>query len=210
MISFNFQDTHYFESFKNCIVNVRKHYEHEIIDVFLDDNNPRIDKYNQFCEQYNCNVYFRERHMGFIYREDDIQTNLPKMLESHYRIYQTCKNSNEEWIMLLEDDVLIKRKIKYWPSADCGTNREWFKVGGGGILRRKKYIEIYEDLGESGFTEIINKNHLFSWAGDALKQTIYSKYNASSEKWVELAEPNYYDNTDHAVFHGYKELHKLG
>lgn len=33
---------------------------------------------------------------------------------------------------------------------------------------------------------------------------------ATFEEWSELAEPGCRDHTDHAVYHGYKELHKLG
>tara|TARA_Y100000114_G_scaffold156942_1_gene186162 strand:+ start:461 stop:1096 length:636 start_codon:yes stop_codon:yes gene_type:complete len=210
MIAFNFQDTHYLESFKNCIINVRKHYKTEVIDVFLDDNNPRIQKYISFCNEYDCNVHVRDEHMGFINREDDLKVNLPKMLESHYRIYQTCKNTKAEWVMLLEDDVLIKRKVKKWPSSDCGKNRNGIGfLGGGSVFRREKYVTIYEELGAEGLTDIISNNKLFSWAGDALKAFIFRKYGLSEEKWIELAEPGYYDDTDHAVFHGYKKLHKL-
>jgi hypothetical protein len=211
MIAFNFQDTHYFESFKNCIINVRKYYEDEIIDVFLDDNDPKIKEYTEFCTQCKCNLTLRDRHMGYINREDNLETNLPKMLESHYRIYQTCKNSSDEWVMILEDDVLIKRKILNWPQSDCGKNRDDVGfLGGGSVFKREKYITIYENLGEQGLTDLINSNHLLSWAGDALKAVIFRACNATEEKWIELAEPNYFDNIDHAVYHGYKDLHHLG
>ena len=35
-------------------------------------------------------------------------------------------------------------------------------------------------------------------------------YDKRSETSSENGKKNYYENTDHAVFHGYKELHKLG
>jgi hypothetical protein len=43
-----------------------------------------------------------------------------------------------------------------------------------------------------------------------LLETIFKKNGATFEEWDELAEPNCRDNEDHAVYHGYKELHKLG
>jgi hypothetical protein len=43
-----------------------------------------------------------------------------------------------------------------------------------------------------------------------LKERIFKDANVSNEKWIELAEPGYRDDTDHAIYHGYKDLHKLG
>ena len=53
-------------------------------------------------------------------------------------------------------------------------------------------------------------NYLREVSGDALKERIFKDADVSNEKWIELAEPGYYDNTDHAIYHGYKDLHKLG
>jgi hypothetical protein len=58
--------------------------------------------------------------------------------------------------------------------------------------------------------EIIKMDGDCAWAGDMLKKHMMIGTGASYEKWMELAEPDYYNTTDHAVFHGYKELHKLG
>ncbi len=210
MISFNFQDSHYLYSFENCVANVRKFYPNELIDFYIDSNSNKIKEYTKICHEFNIEINIRPRHQGYINQKDSIDPNIPKMLESHYRIYNTCKKSTSEWVMLLEDDVLIKRKIKHWPQSDCGTNREHFKTGGGAIFKRNIFLDIYENLKETGLETIIKNNHLYSWAGDALKQKIFAEAGASFEKWVELAEPGYCDNIDHAVFHGYKDLHKLG
>jgi len=210
MISFNFQDSNYLHSFENCILNVRKFYKNELIDFYIDSNSSKINEYKEICNKFNVEMTIRDRNQGYIDRTDSIETNIPKMLESHYRIYNTCKKSNSEWVMLLEDDVLIKRKIINWPKSDCGTNREWFKNGGGSIFKKEKYVTAYEFLGENGLIDIINRYPECAWAGDALKQFMFSKVGTTWEKWIELAEPDYYDNTDHAVYHGYKDLHKLG
>lgn len=210
MISFNFQDSNYIHSFENCIKNVRKFYEKELIDFYIDSNSNNIEAYKNICNEHNVEMTIRQRNQGYINRNDSIETNIPKMLESHYRIYNTCKKVNSEWIMLLEDDVLIKRKIKHWPSKDIGTNREFFRAGGGAIFKREIFLKIYENLGESGLEKIIVQDHTYSWAGDALKERIFNDASVSYEKWIEIAEPGYYEDSDHAVFHGYKELHKLG
>ena len=211
MITFIHQDSHYFHSFQHCIKSVRKYYPNARIDFYIDDNNSRLKEYDEFCLMYNCNVYPRSQHQSYIRKSDGYLHNIPKMLESHRRIYESCKRSDDEWILLLEDDVVIKREIKSFPSADCGNNREEIpRPGGGSIFKRQMYINVYERIGESGIVEIIKRNHDCSWAGDLLKEHMFLLCGVSSERWVELAEPDYFDNTDHAVFHGYKELHKLG
>lgn len=210
MISFNFQDSNYIHSFENCIKNVRKFYEKELIDFYINSNSNNIEAYKKICSKYNVEMTIRQINQGYINRDDSIEINIPKMLESHFRIYNTCKKTNSEWVLLLEDDVLIKRQIKNWPNSDCGTNREYLKNGGGSIIKREFYIRVYEHFGIVGIENIIRKNNVCAWAGDELKQTMFTQMGATFEKWAELAEPNYYENTDHAIFHGYKDLHKLG
>jgi len=208
-IAFNFQDSIYIHSFENCIKNVRKYYENQLIDFYIDSNSNRIEQYTDICRIYNVEITIRDRHQGYINRNDSFDINIPKILESHYRIYNTCKKAKSDWIMLLEDDVLIKRLIINWPKAQCGTNREYFKNAGGSIFKREMYINVYENIGEAGLEKIIKTNHTYSWAGDELKQKLFTDAGISYEKWIELAEPNYNDDTDHAVFHGYKDLHNL-
>ena len=212
MIAFNFQDSHYLHSFEHCVENVRKFYPNELIDFYIDSNSDRIAEYTRICERFHIEMNIREHHQGYINRHDAPEINIPKVLESHYRIYNTCKKTDADWILLLEDDVLLKREIKRWPNADCGTNREMPTgfLGGGSIFRKSVYIRAYEFLGEAGLKEIIRTDGDCAWAGDVLKKHMLIGTGASYEKWIELAEPNYMDNTDHAVFHGYKELHKLG
>lgn len=210
-LSFNFQDSQYIHSFENCIKSVRKFYKNELIDFYIDSNNEKINEYEKICKDYYVNFNIRDIHQGYIDRNDSIEINIPKMLESHYRIYMTCLKSNTHWILLLEDDVVIKRNIQRWPSSDCGKNRQNVGfLGGGSIFRRDVYIQAYESMGESGISNLIKTNSMYSWAGDELKRKMFDNINATSEKWIELAEPEYFNNTDHAVFHGYKELHKLG
>lgn len=212
MIAFNFQDSYYLYSFEHCVENIRKFYPDELIDFYIDSNSDRLTAYSNVCSRFNIEMNVRERHQGYINRYDSHEVNIPKVLESHYRIYNTCKKTEAEWVLLLEDDVLLKRRILHFPNADCGTNREFpiGFLGGGSIFRKSAYIKAYEFLGESGIREIIKIDGDCAWAGDVLKKHMLIMTGASYEKWMELAEPNYYDDTDCAVFHGYKELHKLG
>lgn len=209
MIAFNFQHSLYIHSFLNCIKSVRKFYPNNLIDFYIDDTCENYNEYKKICGDYNVTINFRNQIQGYIRREDSIEINIPKILESQYRVYSTCKKTDENWIMLLEDDVVIKREIKHWPDSDCGTNREYFKNGGGSIIKTNTFIKAYETFGEVGMEKLIITNNEYAWAGDALKSEMFMAIGATYEKWIELAEPGYYDHTDHAVFHGYKELHKL-
>ena len=66
--------------------------------------------------------------MFFINRNDSIEINLPKMIEWIERLKITCENTNADWILLLEDDVIVKRKVLQFPKVECGTNREYFRT----------------------------------------------------------------------------------
>ena len=211
MIAFNYQCTLYFNSAKHCIESIRKFYKDLPIDVYVDETTPRINDYETLCNDHNCDFTFRDRVEGYISRKDPIEVNLSKMLESHHRIYSTCKKYNKEWTLLLEDDVYIKKPIERFPTSDCGKNRHNVSfLGGGSIFKTEAFIKIHEMYGESGLSDIIKSDYIYSWAGDVLKQRIFIDNGYTHEKWVELAEPGYWDDTNFSVYHGYKDLHHLG
>jgi hypothetical protein len=194
-ISFIYNPHTYFESYKNVLNNVRLHYSDSDIFIYMDEFRDDLQKYIDESNKHNCNITIRQNKMFFIDRNDSIKINLPKMIEWFERLKLTCENTNSEWIMLLEDDVMIKRKIKYWPKSDCGKNRhDCGFCGGGSILKRKVFLEIFEKFGILGIENVIQSNFTYSWAADALLQRLYNDFGASNEKWIELPEPNYHDN----------------
>lgn len=210
-IAFKYNPFTYKESFKHVIENLRKHYPISDVFIYLDDNRDDIPYYQSIADQHNCNIILRPNHRLYLKQSDPFEINYPKMIESLERIYHSCKNTTAKWIMHLEDDVLIKRKIREWPKSDVGRNRTHAGfTGGGSVFDRKKFIQIYESLGKEGIDDILHNNKGSIWAGDIILQKMYSKFHYTSEKWVELAEPGYFENKDHAVFHGFKDLHKLG
>jgi hypothetical protein len=211
MIAFNFQHTQYFNSAKHCISSIRKFYDDLPIDLYYDMTTPRINDYEKMADDYNCNFIFRDRVQGFMDRKHHIEDNIDKMLESHYRLYDTCRRYTHDWVILLEDDVYLRKRIEKFPNADCGKNRhDCGFLGGGSILNREAFLKIYEAETEDGLRKIIEESHMFSWAGDALKRHLFHKHGFSDEKWLELGEPGYFDGESCSVFHGYKDLHKLG
>jgi hypothetical protein len=205
-ITFNYMPYIYFESYKNALNNVRKHYPSADIFIYFDSFRDDIEKYRKVADEYNCKFIVRESHIFYTNREDSIKINEPKLLEVFNRIKYTCERTNSKWIMILEDDVLIKRKIQRWPASDVGTCRNYFRPGGGSIFSKELFLKAIEN---TNISNIINTIPDANWAADVVLENIFIRNGATFEEWVELAEPAYRDNTDHAIYHGYKDLYKL-
>ena len=206
-ICFNYNPYVYYESYKNVLNNVRTYYPDSDIFIYMDSFRNDLQKYVDVSAKHNCNLTIRQNKMFFIDRNDSIEINLPKMIEWIERLKITCENTNADWILLLEDDVIVKRKVLQFPKVECGTNREYFRTGGGSIIKREILLNSIKKVNVSQLIKTIPDA---SWAGDLLLEHIFRNNDVKYEKWIELAEPEYYDNTDHAIYHGYKELHKLG
>jgi len=206
-ITFTYNPYFYFESYKNVLENLRKHYEDSDVFIYFDSSREDFKKYESIANDYNCFFIIRESDLGYINRNEPLNINKPKMIEWFNRVINTAKNTNSEWVLNLEDDVIVKRRIVNFPKMDVGTCRRYFRPGGGSIFKRNIFLESIKNCNAENMIDIINEA---SWAGDILLENIFKKGNATFEEWIELAEPNYRDNIDHAIYHGYKELHKLG
>lgn len=206
-IAFVYNPYTYFESYKNVLSNVRKHYPTADVFIYFDSFRDDIQKYSDVAYENNCIFNIRQQKMFYIHREDSVEVNEPKLIEWLNRIKSVCESTDAEWILHLEDDVVIKREIKHWPTKDVGTNREYFRTGGGAIFKREVFLDSIKKVDVSYLIKTITDA---TWAGDLLLEHIFRNNNVQYEKWIELAEPGYYDNTDHAIYHGYKDLHKLG
>jgi len=206
-ILFFYNPYKYLKSFDNVLYNVRIHYPTSDIDVYFDSFREDLQPYIEVAKNYKCNFNIRSNMLYYIHRNDPFKINQSKMLEWVERLRISCENSTAKWVLLLEDDVLIKRAICNFPDSDCGTNRKDIGfTGGGSIFKREKFLE---SLLKCNLENIIESVHNASWAGDVLLKSIFLLNSCSYEKWVELAEPNYFDDIDHAIYHGYKDLHEL-
>jgi hypothetical protein len=206
-IAFIYNPYLYFESYKNVLNNLRKHYPNSDVFIYFDSFRDDSQIYRDVAYEHNCIFNIRQQKMFYVHKEDSIKINEPKLIEWLNRLTNTCKNTDADWILLLEDDVIVKRKIKHFPSVDVGTNRNYFRTGGGAIFKKEIFLDSIKKV---DISHMINTIPNASWAGDLLLEHIFRNNNVKYEKWIELAEPEYYDNVDHAIYHGYKELHKLG
>ena len=205
-IAFIYNPYLYFESYKNVLNNLRKHYPNSDVFIYFDSFRDDNQMYSDVAYEHNCVFNIRQQKMFYIHREDSIEINEPKLIEWIERLKITCENTNADWILLLEDDVIVKRKVLHFPSVDVGTSREYFRPGGGAIFKREVFLDSIKKVNVSQLTKTIPDA---SWAGDVLLEHIFKNNNIEHERWIELAEPAYYDDTDHAIYHGYKDLHKL-
>ena len=99
------------------------------------------------------------------------------------RLYEACKVMTNNWVMLMEEDVLVKKRFEFpavdivmipniynaicssgmdWVNSRGGkTNYPWYSAGGGSIINREKFISAYENHIES-FTENYEKIYMDS------------------------------------------------
>lgn len=206
-ITFTYNPYFYFESYKNVLTNLRKHYETSDVFIYFDSNRDDIKKYESIANDYKCFFIIRKTPLGYINRSEPHDINKPKMIEWFDRITHTANTTKSKWILNLEDDVIVKRKILNFPEANVGTCRNYFRPGGGSIFNKDKFLESIKDVNISTMIDIIPNA---SWAGDILLENVFKRNESTFEEWFELAEPEYRDDTDHAIYHGYKDLHKLG
>jgi hypothetical protein len=198
----------YFHSYKNVLLNVRLYYPDADIRIFFDPSRKDLDKYIKIAKFFKCKVSIRKNELGYLKKDDPIDINAPRQAEWIDRLKTACEMSRAEWVLLLEDDVLIKRKIKKWPKADCGKNLDQIGfLGGGSVFKRKKFLDSLE---KADIFAIMKKDFTSSWAGDHLLSHIFRDNGATEEKWVEHLESWQDEGQSHAVYHGYKLLHHLG
>jgi hypothetical protein len=206
-IAFTYNPYKYFESYKNVLNNVREHYPDSDVFIYMDNDRPDLQKYVDLASKYDCIIQIRNQKYDFINKEDSIETNSPKMLEWVDRIKTTCETTSADWVLNLEDDVIIKRSISQWPNAQIGTCRGYFRPGGGSIFSKMAFLN---SINNTDLKSVIQNVRYADWAGDILLEHMFRMNGCTFEEWIELAEQDYRDDTDHAVYHGYKELHKLG
>ena len=205
-ISFYYNPYIHFESYKNVMKNVRIHYETEDIFIFMDKFRDDLLDYKEIADFYNCKFIVRDELFFYTNKNDSIEVNTKKMIEIFDRTKYVCNNTDSKWVLFLEDDVIVKRKIKYFPKSNLGCAREYCRAGGGSIFDRNVFLECFEKTDVVNIIKSVTDAH---WAGDVVFEHLFLLNNKTWEQWIELAEPSLRDNIDHAIYHGYKDLHKI-
>lgn len=206
-ICFNYNPYLYFESYKNVLNNVRIHYPESDIFIYFDEFRDDKKKYEEVAHEHNCKFNIRKDEFFYIQQDLGVQNAIPRTYEWLMRLKHTCENTDADWLLLLEDDVLIKNKIENWPEADVGTCRSYFRPGGGAIFKVESFLKVIKNY---DLEKLKNIALDMMWMhGDVMLEKLFLLNGITFQEWVELAEPNHRDEINHSVFHGYKELHKL-
>jgi hypothetical protein len=204
-VTFNYNPYIHLDAFKYSLNTVREHYPTSDIFVHFYVGRTDRDPFQSVSEEYSCKFILRDEPSVFISRKDAIETNIPKMIESANRWKYTCDNTDAEWVLLMEEDVIIKRPIVTFPTADVGVCRsDYTRPGGGAVFNRKKFIEAMEKV---DIVDIMYHVHDGYWASDVVLEHIFRRNGCTFEEWMEYADKGYRDHLPHAVYHGYKDLY---
>lgn len=203
-ITFNYMPYIHFDAYKFVLENLRKHYPFSDVFIYFDAFRDDCEKYKEIAVQHNCKFIIKDVDVFYTNREDSFEINSKKLLEVYDRITFTCENTQSDWILILEDDVYIKKQIENFPKANVGTCRSYFRPGGGAIFNRKVFLDSIKKV---SILDIMKTIPDANWAADVVLEHIFLRNGASFEEWQELAEPNYRDSLPHSIYHGYKELY---
>jgi hypothetical protein len=128
----------HFDAYKFVLENLRQHYPDSDVFIYFDSFREDAEKYKHVALEYNCNFILCDNTVFYTDVNDSFDVNSKKMIEIYDRISNTCNNSKSDWILIVEDDVYIKKQIEKFPNADVGTSRYYFRPGGGSIFKRNR------------------------------------------------------------------------
>jgi hypothetical protein len=186
------------------IESFRTHYPVEDITIISDNS----EDYSDISSHFNCNYIFSEINSN----PGDFK-NINCTKEYLKRIYDHCKNTNSNYVVLLETDVTTLRKVKYFPKH-CGgprynsfsekinnylnqklnTNKKYgYAMCGGSCFNREIFIKCYENKTIDFETlKFIDENSVKY--GDIILTILFILNNYEYEIWNEVSEKNHYLN----------------
>jgi len=176
----------------------RNHYEQEEVTLVSDGG----DNFSDLATYFNINYHYSSYNCKYG------QLGLIGSNEYLRRIYEHCVRANSDYVVILEEDVLTRRRINQFPSTEAAGPRlnvfsealiQYLKninhndkdygygMCGGSIFDRKIYVECYEKrdfdlrvLGKLDQRIIMNK--------DALLAIIFLVNGFSYSIWGEVSE----------------------
>lgn len=216
---------------ENVIKNFRIYYPNNPYFLFSDNG---LD-FSDLAKKYNCFYEFCDYNIGY-----DKYTGFGKQgsLEWLKRFNKTCLQLNTEYVIMLEDDVLIQNTI-YIPEEtefyglDVPGNKipenfinhfiskysakfynNWYGSGGGSIFRTKTFIENYEKLikiFEEEYDYVKNEFNIdFGWV-DLFMTTFYyvcGKKYTVNPFLTEVIKNPNWNNSYFSIVHHYKQFYE--
>jgi hypothetical protein len=180
----------------------RTYYQREAITLVSDCG----DDFSKFGQHFDLHYYRSEKNC-------DPRGKLGKdgVLEYLNRIYEHCVRVTSDYVVILEEDVITLRRIKRFPSTDCGgprfnpladalnrylqelnnTNQDYgYAMCGGSIFDRRIYIKCYEKRNlDLDFLETVDKR-IVQYSDIALT-VIFLLNGHSYGVWDEVSEKNH-------------------
>ena len=185
----------------HALASFRKAYPAEFVTLVSD----RGDDFSKFAEHFHLH-YYRSEQKGD-------PGNLGKDGAREYlrRIYEHCCRVTSDYVVILEEDVITKRKIKRFPSSDCGgprfnglpdplnrylqkihnTTRDYgYAMCGGSIFNRLIFISCYEKHNlDLDYLATLDK--IIVQYGDVVLTMLFLINGYSYSVWDEVSEENH-------------------
>lgn len=205
---------------QKSVETFRKFYPNSDVFVRIDTDGD-MENYKPSLEPFNVNIDFQKSKLGYPGKfapsgHDAGRTHWPfeNLHTWLYSIYECCKKTNSKYMIILEEDVFVLKKINIVESEfgiAIVKNRNHFPdkiknfIGeldgniqssgyggcGGAIINTSDYIKGYEkciNLLETKFEEISKHTHLIGWS-DMMLQVIVMCSGASVVVNEQLVEP---------------------
>jgi hypothetical protein len=184
------------------LASFRKVYPTEIVTLVSD----RGDDFRKFAEYFQLHYYRSEQKC-------DPRGNLGKAGAREYlkRIYEHCCRVTSDYVVILEEDVITKRKIHRFPSSDCAgprfnrlagplsrylqqlnnTTQDYgYAMCGGSIFDRRVYISCYQKQNlDLDYLETLDK--MVVQYSDVVLTVLFLVNGYSYGVWDEISEENH-------------------
>lgn len=201
------------EGIDYVLTNLRNVYTVEESDVFvfLDDeykiqdritNPKRLDLFLSIAKKHDVNVIVSTGR--FTYATVNFpEEGKPKMIELINRIIFACENSKSKWLCILEDDVLIRKKITKFPPTDF-TVAQGQLCTGGIIYDREKILNVLKSYSLEELFQQMN-DYACYFAGDRLIKNLLCNRGLTFSTFQDHSEGLVSEDSDVAIVHGIKD-----
>ncbi len=164
---------------EKCLESVRKYYKRSKIIVF--ENYTNI--LNDICKKYDA-IYIHQP-VNYLKQRPELGLNYVCMLDiNDFKLFMNqCEKAssltNTKWLLYLEPDCILRRKIEYFPEKSIGGHLHTFNNFNQDIVQSINY-----------FRKNNKKNsYIFSCAGGSIlnRKHLLQVCKANWEKYIEYA-----------------------
>lgn len=197
----------------------RQHYPDALVHLVSDGG----DDFTEIAQYFKCE-YFHETLRSGNGKSTLLETNEQVMLWLN-RLKRLCMSTDADWIVILEDDVLTRGKIKYEPPAPLSgpctmefthkakavirkMHKKKIEINGysgcgGSILHRETFLKCMENMFD--IAEMAKKDHRLAHHSDAILTFLFLYNGYENKLWLDQSETSQGRGRPDAAFdHQYK------